>query len=41
MGAMKLISTRFTESEALMRFADDEDEKKAKHGLMFGFRSAS
>jgi len=30
---MKLISTRFTESEVLMRFADDEDEKKAKEWI--------
>ena len=30
---MKLISTRFTESEVLMRFADDEDEKKAKQWI--------
>jgi hypothetical protein len=33
MGAMKLISTHFTESEVLMRFADDEDEKKAKQWI--------
>jgi len=30
---MKLISTRFTESEVLMRFADDEDEKRAKESI--------
>jgi len=32
-GIMKLISTRFKESEILMRFADDEDEKKAKEWI--------
>ena len=30
---MKLISTSFTESEVLMRFADDEDKNKAKQWI--------
>jgi hypothetical protein len=33
MGAMKLISTNVTDSEVVMRFADDEDAKKAKRSI--------